>query len=291
MVERSGRRPGSRTGIAGGIALAAAGALAGMAGEAAAQPSFDCAQAFRPSEVAICAEPALAGLDRRIADVFFALMDGAPPTRAAQIRHQQRAFLRDRDGCAATNSGADLDACLQAAMQDRLDALQSAHTEVFGAPLMVAGDVVVGPGLAWRGADGDPRPDDAYTFANGSVLCAVGLPGQPTLGTTDAAQGGCRYAVGGDAAIAAGFSILIADTEFGWTPVSSVNVVPENAVVLWQDGDRAVSSCRALLDGTYTAGTLVHGKACMLIHDRDVDAVSTDIVLLIAGFEVMTRPE
>lgn len=291
MVDQAGRRPGTRKRIAGGLAIAAAGALAAMAGKAAAQPSFDCAEAFRPSEEAICASPGLAELDQQIADVFFALIDGAPPTQAAQIRHQQRAFLRDRDGCAATNTGPDLDVCLAAAMQQRLAGLQQAHIEVFGAPLMVAGDVVLGPGLAWRAADGDPRPDDAFAFTNGSVLCAAGLPGQPSLGTTDAARGGCRHAEHGAAAVDADFSVLIADAAFDWAPVSSVNLVPASAVILWQEEDRAVSVCRALLDGTYQVGTLVHGKACTLIHDRDVDAASTEIILLIAGFEVMTQPE
>lgn len=287
----SGGRPRGLACVSGGLALFMAGGLASIPDTARAQPSFDCAQAGRPSEEAICASSALAELDQQIADVFFALLEAVQQTRAAQIRHQQRAFLRDRDGCAAAAAGADLDACLETAMRGRLAALQEIHTEFSNRPLIVGGDVIAAPGMRWRQAGAAGHPIGAYMFANGTILCAVGLPERPVIGVAGNGGGACQYADGGGEGLADSYHVLLDSAEYGWTPVRSVNQVPESAVVVWRDHDRRVSVCRAGLEGTQYIGTLTHGGACTVLYTDDTVVPMTEVLLLIAGFEVMSRAE
>jgi uncharacterized protein len=289
--EFSGRRPRVSAWVSGGLALAIAGVLAGVPGTARAQPSFDCAQAGRPSEEAICASPTLAELDQQIAAIYAALMRAMPQTRAAQVRHQQRAFLRDRDGCAADASGSDLDVCLETAMRGRLAELQEIHTEFSNRPLVVGGDVIAAPGMRWRPAGAGDLPDGAYAFTNGAILCAVGLPDRPALGVAGTDGGPCQYADGGGAGVTDSYAVLLDSAEYGWTPVRSVNQVPDSAVVVWRDHDRRVSVCRAELEGTQYIGTLTHGGACTVLFSDDTVVPVTEVLLLIAGFEVMSRAE
>ena len=284
----AGRAPAVRPAL--GAFAVLIGSLAVAAPEAAqAQPSFDCANAARPSEVAICASPALSALDREIADIFFALMEVLPQTQAAQLQHRQRAFLRDRDGCVATASGDALDACLQEAMQHRLATLQSLHTEISNRPLVIDGEVIAAPGMHWRPVADGQLPDRTYRFTNGAVLCAVDMPDRPTLGVAGADGGPCQYADGGGAAVSESYHVLLADTEYGWASVRSVNQIPENAVVVWRDHDERVSVCRAELQGTQYIGTLTHAGACTVLHTDDTTVPVTEVLLFIAGFEVMAE--
>lgn len=104
--------------------------LAGLAGlavafwsaGAAAAPSFDCARASTPTEHAICGAPALAALDRALADAYRAARTGAGEAERARIRAEQIAWLGRRDAC-----GADA-ACLEARMAARLAALRGGGT-------------------------------------------------------------------------------------------------------------------------------------------------------------------
>lgn len=75
-------------------------------------PSFNCARAGTPSEVAIRRDPDLAGLDRELAQVYAAAGD-APAASSTQ----QRAWMKRRDAC-----GADA-ACLRHAIADWITAL------------------------------------------------------------------------------------------------------------------------------------------------------------------------
>ena len=78
---------------------------------AAAAPSFDCAKARSPVEHAICASAGLAELDREEARLY-RLARAAPQARLEQLRARQRAFLAERDSCAADGAG-PLDECLR----------------------------------------------------------------------------------------------------------------------------------------------------------------------------------
>ena len=72
-----------------------------LAAAAAAGPSFDCASARSEVEHAICADPALAELDREEARLY-RLARAVPQARVEQLRDRQRAFLAARDACPAS---------------------------------------------------------------------------------------------------------------------------------------------------------------------------------------------
>ena len=60
-------------------------------------PSFDCARATTPSEHAICEDPQLARLDRRMATAYAALGRRLSATMRAALVRDQRWFLGARD--------------------------------------------------------------------------------------------------------------------------------------------------------------------------------------------------
>jgi tetratricopeptide (TPR) repeat protein len=89
----------------------------------AGKPSFSCATAKRPVEKAICADPALADLDREISAanaraVNVAVRDN--PRAARALQHEQDDFLVHRD---AAFGRPNYD--LQKAMQERLEHLDA----------------------------------------------------------------------------------------------------------------------------------------------------------------------
>ncbi|HEY6816425.1 MAG TPA: lysozyme inhibitor LprI family protein [Croceibacterium sp.] len=65
---------------------------------AAAAPSFDCAKAHSAVEHAICADAALAELDREEARIY-RLARAAPEANRDALRDRQRRFLAERDSC------------------------------------------------------------------------------------------------------------------------------------------------------------------------------------------------
>ncbi|MGG5812093.1 hypothetical protein [Falsiroseomonas sp. CW058] len=94
---------------------------------ARAQPSFDCARATAWDERAICADPALAALDRRIAAAWRARTDGIDDARRQAMLADQRAWLRDRRAC---NTGTEKpEACLLRQMTQRAQALDAAPAD------------------------------------------------------------------------------------------------------------------------------------------------------------------
>jgi tetratricopeptide (TPR) repeat protein len=86
-------------------------------------PSFNCATAGRPVEKAICADPGLAELDRRINDVFLRVIadaQGDSHRAALALTQQQRDFISKRNASFG-HRGYDL----RQAMEDRLDKLST----------------------------------------------------------------------------------------------------------------------------------------------------------------------
>lgn len=76
----------------------------------ATAPSFDCAKARSEVEQAICADPALAELDREEARLY-RIARAAPQARRDDLRTRQREFLEQRDSC--SESAAPLAECLR----------------------------------------------------------------------------------------------------------------------------------------------------------------------------------
>jgi len=88
------------------------GAMMAVAGK----PSFDCRKARRPVEKAICADPALADLDREIvASTFRTVREAGDPRQARELQRAQDGFIARRNA-EFGKPGYDL----QKAMRERL---------------------------------------------------------------------------------------------------------------------------------------------------------------------------
>ena len=96
----------------------------------AVKPSFDCAKAKPGSiEALICADTALAALDRQLADVYAAARKKAANEKPPVLQAEQRGWVKGRDECwKAQQSGQAT--CIRDAYQQRivelLDPLQAA---------------------------------------------------------------------------------------------------------------------------------------------------------------------
>ncbi len=62
-------------------------------------PTFDCAKAKGEVELLICKDPALAALDRELAQVYKAASAKAQGELVTQLRQEQRGWVKDRDEC------------------------------------------------------------------------------------------------------------------------------------------------------------------------------------------------
>ena len=117
----------------------------------AAKPSFDCAKA-RPgsSEALICADPALAALDRQLADVYAAARKKAANEKPPVLQAEQRGWVKGRDDCWKAQQGGQA-ACIRGAYVDRIVELEARYR-------LVAAD-----GPAFLACDGDPRNEVVIT--------------------------------------------------------------------------------------------------------------------------------
>jgi uncharacterized protein len=117
----------------------------------AAKPSFDCAKA-RPgsSEALICADPALAALDRQLADVYAAARKKAANEKPPVLQAEQRGWVKGRDDCWKAQQGGQA-ACIRGAYVDRIVELQARYR-------LVAAD-----GPVVLACDGDPRNEVVIT--------------------------------------------------------------------------------------------------------------------------------
>lgn len=72
-----------------------------------ANPSFDCTNARTPGEIAVCNDPRLAALDRRMASQFRSALADATPEQRALLDRTRDSFLRYRDQCASNSCVAE----------------------------------------------------------------------------------------------------------------------------------------------------------------------------------------
>jgi uncharacterized protein YecT (DUF1311 family) len=97
-----------------------------------ARASFDCAKASSPIELAICADPALAAADRRVAASYAAARAHAPAAWREPLRESQRSWLTSMAGTcvpgdlAQREAGATIVSCRRAKFDERVRALE--HT-------------------------------------------------------------------------------------------------------------------------------------------------------------------
>ncbi|MGD0144634.1 MAG: DUF3298 domain-containing protein [Rhizomicrobium sp.] len=87
--------------------------------------SFDCVRAASPTERAICADVALARLDRAVAEAYAtALTEANDDGQKTAQRTRQRAWLGRRNDACKTQAGAGLIACLTGVYRERLASFQ-----------------------------------------------------------------------------------------------------------------------------------------------------------------------
>ncbi len=82
------------------------------------KPSFDCARAATATEKAICASPAIATLDRVMAEAYGKIYAARRGTARSALVRQQKEWLKRRNAC-----GADV-ACLATVYSTRISELQ-----------------------------------------------------------------------------------------------------------------------------------------------------------------------
>jgi hypothetical protein len=80
---------------------------------ATASPSFNCGNARTRGEIAVCNDPGLATLDRRMASQFNSAISRATPAQRSLLSRTRTSFLRYRDSCPN-------DACIAQTYQGRI---------------------------------------------------------------------------------------------------------------------------------------------------------------------------
>lgn len=88
-------------------------------------PSFDCAGVEAGSGAArVCANPELATLDRKLAEVYAAALGKATNEHPPVLRAMQRGWIKGRDDCWKSD---DQDACMREAYVTRIAELQARY--------------------------------------------------------------------------------------------------------------------------------------------------------------------
>lgn len=124
------------------LALAAGWLLSVGPTLAADAPSFDCRRAEGRIQTQVCADPALAALDRRLAQVFAQALPKARNERPPRLQAEQRGWVKGRDDCWKAD---DPRACAEEAYVRRIAELQVRYR------------LLPGRGPQRLTCDGDPR--------------------------------------------------------------------------------------------------------------------------------------
>ena len=146
----------------------------------AATPSFDCAKASSPFEQMVCKDPALAALDRQLADTFAQAL--AKASDKATLQATERGWIKGREECWKAD---DKPACVREAYIERIVDLRIQH-----------GLVVVPAAVEFR-CDDNSKPLTA-TFYNDEPRAVVLTWGNDQAIVPAAmSASGARYAADG----------------------------------------------------------------------------------------------
>jgi uncharacterized protein len=109
--------------------LIAGAAWPAWAQDGDARPSFDCTEAGAPLEALICADPALADLDRALADSYHAALATRVGEAQLLLREEQRVWAQRRSATCGIEGGLAAEAddavgCLAALYRARIAELQ-----------------------------------------------------------------------------------------------------------------------------------------------------------------------
>ncbi|QCG97330.1 DUF1311 domain-containing protein [Azospirillum sp. TSA2s] len=127
------------------LALVTAVLMTGTVGTARAEPSFDCKAAATPVEKAICADSKLADADREIADAYKTLQDLSGTADRERLRTEQRAWLAQRNQCAAAPSPGT---CLGPVLDARRKALSESVPKAVAAVTTIIDGIAADPASA-----------------------------------------------------------------------------------------------------------------------------------------------
>lgn len=198
MPRSYSRRPLLIGGLLAALATSLAPLPVAAAGGGDEGPSFSCAAARSAAEKAICADPALAALDRRMASVYAKTLAALDAPGRTALRADQRAFLEARD-IQMTQARPD-DYELKGDMQSRVGLLEAIDTKPHagwvGSWVNTAGQIVVTPGA-----------DGAYLV---SISTVQPYPSYPMCDVTASAR------VSGGVLVVGGAPAELKDNE-GWT--------------------------------------------------------------------------
>lgn len=87
-------------------------------------PAFDCAQPASKVAAAVCGDPSLVALDRKVEAAYGAARAKGVARTPETLEAEQRGFVQQRDACGGAR---DPRACLQVAYTFRLSELQAIH--------------------------------------------------------------------------------------------------------------------------------------------------------------------
>ena len=87
----------------------------------ATEPAFDCAEATGQVQQLVCSDSELAGLDRRLNDVYQTALQNLPPDDLPRTRQEQRGWIKGRDDCWKDDNVKD---CAALSYQTRIVELQ-----------------------------------------------------------------------------------------------------------------------------------------------------------------------
>lgn len=155
-----------------------------LAAPAAAQtgPSFDCSKASSDVELTICADPALAALDRELAALYaYALIgDDMNPERQSELIAVQRGWIKGRDECWKAS---DPHACVADQYRSRIVELQARYA------------LVKATGPVFYSCDGNPANEVVVTFYATDPPTLIAERGdQVSFMTRAPAASGAKYA-------------------------------------------------------------------------------------------------
>lgn len=174
---------GKDTGSFTRLALIAA-ALAAPAASTTSEPGFDCARASGQVEQLICADTALAALDRKLGETYRIAQEHYPNDELPTLKTEQRGWIKGRNDCW---KAAHINACVTQAYQTRIVELQISSGQL-SAPTAVAydcGDPDKTPLFAAFYKDADPA-SVVLTSGNDQVIAFIAPSGS-----------GARYATEG----------------------------------------------------------------------------------------------
>ena len=135
-------------------------------------PSFDCARATIPTEVAICRDASLSALDQQLSSAFRRALATAVGNDAAALVAAQRAWVRQRNACGAN------DRCLSQTMTARLTDLHETRQDAGIAPNSTANEpaATIGARPEQGPASGQSLAPEQAVADNGDPLARLVHP-------------------------------------------------------------------------------------------------------------------